>query len=91
MHILISGFPGLGGLDLGSLLTNPAIMNMVYDDDDDDDDYDDNDNDNDNNNNNNNPTIIVSRLLCIAKFGSGDLQTTCKLNFLINIKSNFRF
>lgn len=23
------GFPGLGGLDLGSLLTNPAIMNMA--------------------------------------------------------------
>ena len=27
--ILISGFPGFGGLDLGSLLTNPAVMNMV--------------------------------------------------------------
>lgn len=26
---LISGFPGFGGLDLGSLLTNPAVMSMV--------------------------------------------------------------
>ena len=27
--IFLSGVPNLGGLDLGTLLTNPAIMDMV--------------------------------------------------------------
>ena len=26
---LLAGFPNLGGLDIGSLLSNPAVMNMV--------------------------------------------------------------
>lgn len=26
---MFSGLPNLGGMDLGSLLTNPAIMDMV--------------------------------------------------------------